>query len=697
MKKKFSTLLALVLLLALLVPAASATGTVPIALCYAVFDNPAVKGRWEESYWAAPVVTDLDGDGKLDVVSAAYTVTAADAATGKVKWQTDKGPNRIYCTPVVADLDGDGKKEVVVGYGEGTVTVFDCRGTVKWSQKAGPNNEHVRALTAADVDGDGRQEVIVGLGIASANSVYVYSCSGQPKPGCISTRAGNYSDGVWCNGIATGDLDSDGLPEIIVPTDNWFINAFNGDGSLVMANSSVFQLTQQDKVATSGNIPWGTIGIYEDYGREKARSNGGWGMGLAWEPMEEKGRAGTYGPNNGQAVARYVDVDGDGRSEVVVTLTMVDRADYFKTSGRDWTTGSKNTKYMTVAIYNQDHTRYNKNGCNWEQIPTDQTAGLGGPLYYDANSFCCSVESVPVVADINGDGANEILFNSFDGKVHCFSLKDSQHELAGWPFKLPKTTASQFELPGGVACADLNGDGRKEVVFGSVIKNGSGAIVGTGALYVVGADGKLITSTSLHPGIEEGGVNTPNGTVAGVVVQDVDGDGKYEVLVNTRKYGLCCYKVTMAGTQGNTRPAKPDQSSVQAIPMNDKLTMDGRAVEPTAYKINGENYFRLRDVAALLNGSSKQFNVGWDGAAHSAAIIPGQGYEKRPDDLKGKPTTNAAAKLSTDVIYLNGKKAELTIYKIGDNNYIRLRDLGSTLGFQVGYDAATRTASISTK
>lgn len=681
MKKTLSALLALALLVPA-VPAASAAETAAITQQYAVFDNGSLKGRWEESYWAAPVVTDLEGDGKPDVVTAAYTVTAADAATGAVKWQTAKGPSRIYCTPVVADLDGDGKKEVAVGYGEGTVSAFNCMGQVLWSQKAGPNNEHVRSLAAADVDGDGRLEVIAGLGTAGPSSVYVYSCSGQPKPGCISTGMGSYCDGVWCNGITTGDLDSDGLPEIIVPTDNWFINAFNGDGSPVMANSGVF----------GGNVPWGAIGLYEDYDWEKNRPNGGWGTDPGVDSTGKRVRAGTYGPNNGQAVARYVDVDGDGRSEVVVTLTMVDRTDYFTASGRNWTTGSKNTRYMTVAIYNQDHTRFNKNGCNWEQIPIDQTAGLGGPLYYDPASFCCSVETVPVVADINGDGVNEILFNSLDGKVHCFSLKDSQHELAGWPFRLPKTTASLFELPGGVACADLNGDGRQEVVFGSVIKNGSGMVTGTGALYVVGSDGSLIASTGLHPGIEEGGVNTPNGTIAAVTVQDVDRDGRYEVLVNTRKYGLCCYEVTMKA--GTARPAKPDQT---AIPTNDRLTVDGRTVEPTAYKIDGANYFRLRDVAALLNDSPKQFNVGWDGAARSATIIPGQGYEKRADDLQGKPTANAVAKLSTDVIYLNGKKAELTIYKIGDNNYIKLRDLGNALGFQVGYDPATRTASITTK
>lgn len=124
--------------------------------------------------------------------------------------------------------------------------------------------------------------------------------------------------------------------------------------------------------------------------------------------------------------------------------------------------------------------------------------------------------------------------------------------------------------------------------------------------------------------------------------------------------------------------------------------VDGKAVEPAAYKIDGANYFKLRDVAALLNGTRSQFNVDWDGAAQSAFITPGQSYTKLDSDLQGKPTANGTANLSEDVIYINGAKADLTIYKIAGSNYIKLRDLGTLLDFYVGYDDATRSVSIDT-
>ena len=44
------------------------------------------------------------------------------------------------------------------------------------------------------------------------------------------------------------------------------------------------------------------------------------------------------------------------------------------------------------------------------------------------------------------------------------------------------------------------------------------------------------------------------------------------------------------------------------------LTVDGKAVTCEKYNIGGANYFKLRDLAQALSGTSSQFEVGWDGA-----------------------------------------------------------------------------------
>ena len=168
-------------------------------------------------------------------------------------------------------------------------------------------------------------------------------------------------------------------------------------------------------------------------------------------------------------------------------------------------------QYPGLYILNGDRTRMNKNGCNWENIPTNLTdPALGKPLNQNpmggdggTRQTDGGVHSVPVVGDINGDGVKEILFNSYDGKVHCFSAKDSSREVAGWPFTLPgNSTGSYFEFAAEPTLADVNGDGKLEVVLASwtetsASKHPANPRTGhNGAVYVLDGSGKQIGRAS---------------------------------------------------------------------------------------------------------------------------------------------------------------------------------------------------------
>ena len=136
-----------------------------------------------------------------------------------------------------------------------------------------------------------------------------------------------------------------------------------------------------------------------------------------------------------------------------------------------------------------------------------------------------------------------------------------------------------------------------------------------------------------------------------------------------------------------TTPTTP--SGTQANPTNDKLTSDGVLQNPTVYKIGDSNYFKIRDLAAILNGTEKQFSVGYDNEKKSVTATTGQGYTKLDGDLAGAPAGAETAELSNDTIYVNGQKVEAEVYKIGGMNYFKLRDLGKALNFYVGYDSQT--------
>ncbi len=127
-----------------------------------------------------------------------------------------------------------------------------------------------------------------------------------------------------------------------------------------------------------------------------------------------------------------------------------------------------------------------------------------------------------------------------------------------------------------------------------------------------------------------------------------------------------------------------------ATPTNDRLYVDGRLQTPSIYKIDGSNYFKIRDIAALLNGTGKQFEVGYDAATGSVTVTTGQPYTANGTELTGPAAGGSkAAAPTSDAIYVNGAKQNLTVYKIDGSNYFKLRDLGQVLDFYVGYDAAT--------
>ena len=127
-----------------------------------------------------------------------------------------------------------------------------------------------------------------------------------------------------------------------------------------------------------------------------------------------------------------------------------------------------------------------------------------------------------------------------------------------------------------------------------------------------------------------------------------------------------------------------------------KLTVNGANVECEKYNIDGYNYFKLRDLAELLNGTSSQFNVDYDSAAKQMLVTTGEAYTTpNGTELKAGVDNSASARLSPQTLVVDGEVVEgLTAYNIGGSNFFQLRELGKTLGFYVHYDEKTNTAIV---
>jgi hypothetical protein len=128
-------------------------------------------------------------------------------------------------------------------------------------------------------------------------------------------------------------------------------------------------------------------------------------------------------------------------------------------------------------------------------------------------------------------------------------------------------------------------------------------------------------------------------------------------------------------------------TAVQAVPGNSSFILNGTNVGLEAYNINNNNYVKLRDLAKALNGGARQFEVTWDESRQAVEIQSNHAYTPVGGEMvsTGNPSIKKAV-LSDSKVYIDGKEARLTAYRIDGNNYFRLRDIGASIGFAVVYD-----------
>ncbi len=117
-------------------------------------------------------------------------------------------------------------------------------------------------------------------------------------------------------------------------------------------------------------------------------------------------------------------------------------------------------------------------------------------------------------------------------------------------------------------------------------------------------------------------------------------------------------------------PVGAAAASVMLSPQG--LTVNGIPIECEKYNIDGSNYFKLRDIAYLLNGTENQFGVGYDNANHTVTVTSGIAYTPNGSELVIGEDKSATAVPSAQTILINGaENTGLSVYNLGGNNYFK--------------------------
>lgn len=199
-------------------------------------------------------VEDRTGDGVREIVASGRSQLALiDPVTGADLWRRAQPPGTDWLgeasLATISDLDGDGVDELVVGYpgeyfrylgGVLRTYVSNTRGFVELVSGAtgaqlltiaNPDSRfgfggHVSALD--DVDGDGLPDLLI-----ASNNLLWSEWGGDPAPPSIwSTRTGTFLRNVqasagfpfganWTRSLSTGDIDGDGAGDVLISMEDY--------------------------------------------------------------------------------------------------------------------------------------------------------------------------------------------------------------------------------------------------------------------------------------------------------------------------------------------------------------------------------------------------------------------------------------------------------------------------------------------
>ena len=335
------------------------------------------------------------------------------------------------------DLTGDGRAEIAACVGN-DVVALDASGEVLWSAPVGES--HGKCIDVFDLDADGRPEVIVGGADhkvhcfdAAGNEVWVADCPSDPFQPEREPMTGTIDV------LAAGDINADGLGEVVFGSANWFAYALSSSGELLWTALNwahppldivLHDVTGDGRLEALIATRYNTANLFDADGNVVDRVSGGY-HGI---PM---------------SVAAG-DLQGDGMVEMAMGSRVGNL--HLKTHGGEAWELSMGSQVTDVAVADLAGDGVGQVlGCSASHYVI--CADASGEVVWRANVGGAARQMA--VGDVNGDGAPEIVVAVADDAPAVLSASG---ELLG---RLGPADAQFVEL------ADVDGDGRLELVCGA--------------------------------------------------------------------------------------------------------------------------------------------------------------------------------------------------------------------------------------
>lgn len=499
----------------------------------------------DTGWFSSPAIVDLsDGHQKTRaLVVPSYSIDVFSPSGQRLSHIAEGGAThgRIYAPAPIADLDGDGITDLVVGGSDGTVAAYQWT-TKGFQLKPGWQGAstcsdgdcpETRGMAAADLDGDGHIETVLTTTNTAPHGaqVFVFAADGSiyhPKsaagfaawpryngekgPSNDADFNGQGNRGYGCYGlnIGIGNIDDDPELEILVTYDNHQINAFNYDGTSLLASS---YFTNRQTKFMNQRLGWGQFIRYADPKVEEQQYHlhtGDWPG-----PKTEMWLQWTASPPT------VADIDHDGKNEVL-----------------GFPNGERNEPYQTQAYLlmvlegnHGDGERAARRKQGFEVLPSSDKPALRS----DDDYYPPSGVPAPAVANLLGDDRPEIVASLNDGFVYAFSSRGERL------WRYDATHGKSHRFMSEPIIADLNDDGRPEVIFGTYSLEANG-----GHLVILANTGELLYDLELpHQGSNGNGIGIP----AAPTVGDLDGDGQLEIAVLTFDHGVDVFTVPGSSTK----------------------------------------------------------------------------------------------------------------------------------------------------